>query len=131
MMSLEEMHSYLVAPDIEPRQLLRCALAVRSSEIQAYFALLGEKRARVDGMARKLRKSRATAQRLLQDLVSKGLAIRAESFIGRGGYVYEYRAVPPEKVRETMKRIIDEWYEKMVKYLEEFPRAMLREAAKQ
>jgi len=81
-------------------------------------------------MARKLRKSRATAQRLLQDLVSKGLAIRAESFIGRGGYLYEYRAVPPEKVKEAMKRIIDEWYEKMVKYLEEFPRAVQREAVK-
>jgi len=131
MISSEEMHSYLVAPDIEPRQLVWCALAVRSSEIQAYFALLGEKREHVEGMARKLRKSRATAQRLLQDLVSKGLAIRAESFIGRGEYVYEYRAVPPEKVRETMKRIIDEWDEKMVKYLEEFPRAVLREATKQ
>jgi len=129
-MSLEEMHSYLVAPEIEPKQLLRCALAVRSSEIQAYFALLGGKRVRVEDMARKLGKSRATAQRLLQDLVSKGLAIRAESFIGRGGYLYEYRAVPPEKVKETMKRIIDEWYEKMVSFLEEFPRAVLREAAK-
>ncbi len=63
---------------------------------------------RVEDMARKLRKSRATARRLFKDLVSKGLAIRAESFIGRGGYVYEYRAVPPEKVGETMKSIIDE-----------------------
>ena len=129
-MTLEEMRSYLVAPEIEPRQLLRCALAVRSSEIQAYFALLSEKRVRVEDMARKLRKSRATAQRLLQDLVSKGLAIRAESFIGRGGYLYEYRAVPPEKVKENMKKIIDEWYEKMVRFLEEFPRAVQREAAK-
>ena len=129
-MTLEEMRSYLVAPEIEPRQLLRCALAVRSSEIQAYFALLSEKRVRVEDMARKLGKSRATAQRLLQDLVSKGLAIRAESFIGRGGYLYEYRAVPPEKVKKAMKRIIDEWYEKMVRFLEEFPRAVQREAAK-
>jgi len=77
-MSLEEMRSHL-APEIQPRQLLRCAPAVRSSKIQAYFTLVSEKRVRVEDMARKLRKSRATAQRLLQDLVSKGLAIRAES----------------------------------------------------
>ena len=81
-------------------------------------------------MAEKFRKSRATAKRPPQDLVSEFLAIRAGSFIDRGGCLYEHRAVPREKVGETMKRIIDEWHDKMVEYLEEFPRAVECETAK-
>jgi len=118
--------SDLLAPKIEPKSLMKCALGIRTTEIQAYMALLLEEGATVKEMAEKLGKSRPSTQRLLQDLVSKNLAIREDNPIGRGGYEYTYKAVPPEKVKEFMEHTIDAWYHKVKSSLQDFPAQLHR-----
>jgi predicted transcriptional regulator len=68
-----------------------------------------------------LGKSRSTSQRLLQNLVEKGLATREEELIGLGGYKYVYKPVPPERLKWTIQMNLDQWYNKMQTELESFP----------
>lgn len=127
-MSLKEMRSLVAASHITPAELVKCALGIREAEIQTYYALLKGSGGSVQQIAERMEKSRPTAQRLLQDLVAKGLATRSESLIGRGGYLFEYNPVPPETVRETIKGLLNIWHDKMQRYLENFPEEIAKEA---
>lgn len=63
----------------------------------------------------------STAQRLLKSLVEKGLATREEILIGLGGYKYVYRAVPPDRLKESIEAMLEEWYRMMLSELDELP----------
>jgi predicted transcriptional regulator len=75
----------------------------------------------VTNVAERIVKSRPTAQRLLQNLVDKGLAHREENLIGRGGYQYMYSAVPPEIMKLAVKESLERWYQRMLRELDNLP----------
>jgi len=120
-MSLKDMQSLINMPDITADALLRCALGIRGSEIETYCMLLGETPLNVQEVAQRIGKSRSNVQRLLQNLVEKGLAIRQEELMGLGGYKYYYSAVSPEKMKEAIADRLDEWYQRMLHELENLP----------
>lgn len=120
-MSLRELSSIINAPDLGADELMRCALGVKTAEVEAYCALSGLGKTTVQEVADRLDKSRPTTQRLLQSLVEKGLATREEELIGLGGYKFVYAAVPPERLKAAIKGMLDRWYSKMVRELEELP----------
>jgi predicted transcriptional regulator len=68
-----------------------------------------------------MNKSRSTAQRLLQNLVEKGLATREEQLIGLGGYKYVYRAVSSQRLKEVVANTLEKWYSRMLSELEDLP----------
>lgn len=121
-MSLREIQSILNAPEIGPEELIKCALGIKTTEIQAYCALVNTGALTVQDATDMLDKSRSTAQRLLQNLVEKGLATREEELIGLGGYKYIYRAVPPERLKDSIRETLDKWYERMISELDELPK---------
>jgi predicted transcriptional regulator len=121
MMSLRELQSLINAPSLGADDLMRCTLGVKTSEVEAYCALYGLGKTTVQEVADRLDKSRPTTQRLLQSLVEKGLATRNEELIGVGGYKYEYIAVPPERLKVSIREMLDRWYGKMVVELEGLP----------
>ena len=102
-------------------EIMRCALGVRNTEIEAYCAIVSGGASTVQEVAERLGKSRSTAQRLLQNLVEKGLARRKEHLIGLGGYQYVYNPVPPEGMKEAVKEVLERWYERMLQELENLP----------
>jgi predicted transcriptional regulator len=53
--------------------------------------------------------------------VEKGLATREEELIGLGGYKFIYRAVPPERLKDSIRGTLEKWYERMVSELDELP----------
>lgn len=120
-MSLREIQSILNAPEIGPEELIKCALGMKTTEIQAYCALVNSGPLAVQDATYLLGKSRSTAQRLLQNLVEKGLATREEELIGLGGYKFIYRAVPPERLKDSIRGTLEKWYERMVSELDELP----------
>ncbi len=120
-MSLRELSSIINAPELGADELMRCALGVKTAEVEAYCALSGLGKTTVQEVADRLDKSRPTTQRLLQSLVEKGLATREEELIGLGGYKYVYAAVPPERLKAAIRGMLDRWYVKMVGELEELP----------
>jgi len=120
-MSLREIQSILNAPEIGPEELIKCALGMKTTEIQAYCALVNAGPQTVQGASDVLDKSRSTAQRLMQNLVEKGLATREEELIGLGGYKYIYRAVPPGRLKDSIRETLDRWYERMTSELDDLP----------
>ncbi|MFH0850301.1 MAG: helix-turn-helix domain-containing protein [Candidatus Bathyarchaeota archaeon] len=120
-MSLKEIQSILNAPEIGPEELIKCALGIKTTEIQAYCVLVNLGPVTIQDATERLSKSRSTAQRLLQNLVEKGLATREEELIGLGGYKYVYRAVPPERLKESIRDTLDRWYRRMLDELDDLP----------
>lgn len=121
-MSLKEIQSILNAPELGPEELMKCALGIKTTEIQAYCALVNSGPLTVQDATELLDRSRSTSQRLLQSLVEKELATREEELIGLGGYKYIYRAVPPEKLRNSIRETLDRWHERMTAELDDLPK---------
>ena len=121
MMSLGELQSLINAPTLSANDLMRCALGIKTAEVEVYCALFGLGKTTVKEIAHRLKRSRPTTQKLLQALVEKGLATRNEELIGLGGYRFIYQAVPPEKLKISIKDMIDKWYYKMVEELNDLP----------
>ena len=120
-MSLKEIQSILNAPEIGPEELIKCALGIKTTEMQAYCVLVNLGPVTIQEATERLSKSRSTSQRLLQNLVEKGLATREEELIGLGGYKYVYRAVPPERLKESIRDTLDRWYRRMMGELDDLP----------
>jgi predicted transcriptional regulator len=120
-MSLKDMQSIINMPNITADALLRCALGIRVTEIETYCMLLNETPLNVQEVAQRIGKSRSNVQRLLQNLVEKGLATRQEELMGLGGYKYYYSAVSPEKMKEAITERLEEWYQRMLHELEDLP----------
>lgn len=121
-MSLKEIQSILRTPEVGPEELIKCALGIKTTEIQAYCVLVNLGSVTTQDVTARLSRSRSTAQRLLQSLVEKGLATREEELIGLGGYKYVYRAVPPERLTESIRDTLDRWHRRMLDELDDLPR---------
>ena len=125
-MSLIDIMNILNSKEVTPQDLLKCALGIKRTEIQAYCVLVNKGPITIQEATDFLGKSRSTAQRLLQNLVEKGLATREEELIGLGGYKYVYKSIPPERLRWTISMNLEQWYNKMQMELEEFPEKIMR-----
>ena len=120
-MSLKELQSIINTPDLGADTLLKCAMGVKATELEAYCALVKRGPITIQSALEILEKSRSTTQRLLQGLVEKGLAVREETLIGLGGYKYVYKAVSPKRLKVLIEAMLNDWYTKMLIELEEFP----------
>lgn len=120
-MSLKELQSILNIPNLGVDDLMKCALGAKTNEIYGYCILLNEGPLSIQDAANLLGKSRSTVQRLLQGLVEKRLATREEELIGLGGYKFVYKAVPAEQLKNSIIDMLNMWYNKMIRELEDLP----------
>ena len=120
-MSLKDFQSIINAPELSADEIMKCALGVRTTEIEAYCAIVTGGSSTVQEVADRLGKSRSTAQRILQNLADKGLARREERLIGLGGYQYIYNPTSPERMKEAVRDALDRWYSRMTQELESLP----------
>ena len=120
-MSLKDLQSLITTPDMSANEIMKCALGVRTTEIEAYCTIVTGGASTVQEVADRLGKSRSTAQRILQNLVDKGLARREEKLIGLGGYQYVYRPVSPKTMKKAVRQSLDRWYERMITELDALP----------
>ncbi|MCW4051367.1 MAG: MarR family transcriptional regulator [Candidatus Bathyarchaeota archaeon] len=120
-MSLREIQNIVNAAQIGPEELIKCALGIKTTEIQAYCVLVSRGPVTIQEATEHLGKSRSTAQRLLQNLVEKGLATREEELIGLGGYKFIYRPVPPERLKTAIEDTLEKWYHRMLSELDDLP----------
>jgi predicted transcriptional regulator len=125
-MSLIDIMNILNTEEINPQEIIKCALGIKRTEIQAYCVLVNKGPITIAEATDFLGKSRSTAQRLLQNLVEKGLATREEELIGLGGYKYVYKPITPERLKENISKNLDLWYQKMKSELEDFPEKILQ-----
>lgn len=124
-MSLRDIQNTLNSPTIGPEELIKCAMGIKTTEIHAYCILVNRGPVTIHEAAEMLNKSRSTAQRLLQNLVEKGLATRTEELIGLGGYKYVYRAIPTERLKQSIGITLENWYKRMMEELDDLPQKIL------
>jgi len=115
---LIDIRNLLNRDELTPQDVIVCALGIKRTEIQAYCILANKESITVQEASKILGKSRSTTQRILQNLVEKGLATREEELIGLGGYKYIYKVIPPTRLKETIARNLNLWYERMQAELE-------------
>jgi predicted transcriptional regulator len=124
-MSLRDIQKIVNASDVGPEELIKCALGIKTTEIQAYCLLVNQGPITIQDASEFMGKSRSTAQRLLQNLVEKGLATRDEELIGLGGYKFVYKPVPPERLRASIEETLQRWYERMMRELDDLPKKIM------
>jgi predicted transcriptional regulator len=124
-MSLRDIQKIVDASEIGPEELIKCALGIKTTEIQAYCILVNKGPITIQEASDIMGKSRSTAQRLLQNLVEKGLATRDEELIGLGGYKFIYKPVPPERLRSSIEEMLKKWYERMMYELDDLPQKIM------
>lgn len=129
-MSIKGLETLFALLELQPGDVVRCIMGLESSELKAYYILLKDGPATVKVMTEKLKKSRPAVQKILHNLVIKGLAVRSEHFIGRGGYMYEYKAVPPNVLSNMLKQKLAQWYEAVQKLLDSLPEEIIKEITK-
>ena len=129
-MSLRDIQKIVDASEIGPEELIKCALGIKTTEIQAYCILVNKGPITIQEASDIMGKSRSTAQRLLQNLVEKGLATRDEELIGLGGYKFIYKPVPPERLRSSIEEMLKKWYERMMYELDDLPQKIMEMGCK-
>ncbi|MFQ6050953.1 MAG: helix-turn-helix domain-containing protein [Candidatus Hydrothermarchaeota archaeon] len=116
-MGFEDLRSIISNRDLTLRDAMQCLLDLRPIEIEAYFALR-EGSKDVKSLAESINRNRSSAQRILQNLVSKGLAYRKSLSKDEGGYYYKYYASPEEGIKKKMKENLEDMYKRMSELLE-------------
>ncbi len=98
--------------------MVKCVLGLKSLDIDAYNALLLNGPLTAEKLGEILNRERSTAYRSLQNLLTCGIAYRKMRSIESGGYYYDYVAVEPQETKQMIKKIVDEWYNRMNELVE-------------
>lgn len=105
-------------PDI--KELLKLLYNLSGSETEVMYYLC-DKEARATEIADALEKDRSTVQRYLSKLRSAGLVERRSKVEkGKKGRYYIYTVPDKEKLKQKIKRRLDEWEENKLETLEDF-----------
>ncbi len=96
---------------IELEELIRCSFNLNKREFAILMYLLKKnKKYTVMGLAKELSLERSTIQKAVKKLVEKGLAMRFQQNLDRGGYNFLYKAKNKGEIKERMKETVRQWY---------------------
>ena len=90
-------------------EALNCVFNFNEHEAKIYFTLVNNPLSTSITLASILEKDRSWTQRGLNTLLSLGLVKRHYKILEKGGYVYQYEAIPLEVAKEKIKSALDEW----------------------
>ena len=98
--------------------MVKYVLGLKSLDVEAYKALLLNGPLTAEKLGEILNRERSTAYRSLQNLLTCGIVYREIRSIESGGYYYEYVAVETQETKQMVKKIVDEWYNRMNELIE-------------
>jgi predicted transcriptional regulator len=107
-MHLDKIQAWLKLEETTPEEILAALFELTETEAKAYF-LLTRRQLTVHELCTKMRKDRTTAQRVLQNLVDKGLAHRIVERSKAKSKNYTYRPILLMDLKYRMNEIIDNW----------------------
>ncbi len=102
------------------RDIVKCMYGLSDFEIVIYRKLVDKGPLRADDLVPVMKKDRSTIYRALQRLVGAGLAFRETKNIDRGGYYHVYSSVPPDQLRQKLKKCADDWFDNMKSAIDDF-----------
>lgn len=104
--------------------VLECTFDLNKTDVKVYRKLNEMDTSRVEDLVYKLNKDRSTVYRSLQKLVSCGVCVKETKTIEKGGYYHVYSCNDIKKVKEKMKKCIDDWYQHMKDVITHFEKEM-------
>jgi predicted transcriptional regulator len=115
---MKSIKEYVVTLDC--KNLLECMFGLSDVDLRVYESLqkLGE--AKIEEISREVGRGENTVYKSLQRLIMAGLTFREKKILNGGGYYFIYKPVPRERVAEEVKRLTEEWCERVRRALEEF-----------
>jgi len=103
--------------------LLECFHGLKHLDRACYRALVDSPEPlTVDEVAEVVDRERSTAYRSVQRLVSAGLIQKEQVNYEDGGYYHVYRPTDPSEIVDDMQRLLNDWYAKMGRLIDEFER---------
>jgi predicted transcriptional regulator len=103
--------------------LLECFHGLKQLDKECYRALVdATEPLTVDGVADVVDRERSTAYRSVQRLVSAGFVEKEQVNYENGGYYHVYRPTDPSEIADDMQRLLNDWYAKMGRLIDEFER---------
>jgi len=127
----EEIDKLLDKKDIfSSERLFKCILGLNSTESKVLGYLLKNKDVRTSEVAQALEMDRSSIQRAVQDLSELKLIkrssmsmkdyVHAKGLIDakKQGYLYVYNAKNIDSIKLQLKKLLDKWYNSMLKYIE-------------
>ncbi len=116
----------MLRADCKCEDMAKCVLGLKELDISTYKKLLENGPMTAEKLGDLLERERSTAYRSLQNLISSGLVYRETRSIDIGGYYYEYVAIEPARVKEMIRKTVDEWYRKMGDLIENFDKELVK-----
>jgi len=116
----------MLRADCKCEDMAKCVLGLKELDISTYKKLLENGPMTAEQLGDLLERERSTAYRSLQNLISAGLVYRETKSIDIGGYYYEYVAIEPSRVKEMIRKTVDEWYHKMNSLIENFDKELIK-----
>ncbi|MCK4779027.1 MAG: MarR family transcriptional regulator, partial [Candidatus Lokiarchaeota archaeon] len=111
-------------------RLFKCILGLNKTESKVLGYMLKNKDVRTSEIANALKMDRSSIQRAVQDLAELKLIDRKsmsmKDYINakglkdakKQGYLYVYNAKNMESIKIQFKKLLDKWYNSMLKYIE-------------
>ena len=101
--------------DIEFADLLRCSFELNKTEYNVMmFLLRTEKWFTATNLARTMDLDRTTVQKAIKKLSEKNIVTRHQENLKKGGYLFHYSIKNKLELKERMKKIVEEWYNKVI-----------------
>ncbi len=116
--------------DKEVSSLFKCIIGLNKTESRVFSYILRNKDISTSEIANELKMDRSSIQRAIQALtelelitrkslsMKKYSGVKNKTNIKRQGYLYVYNAKEIESIKTHFKVLLDEWYNSMVKYIE-------------
>jgi len=100
--------------------VLECFYGLNEADIQVFNVLRRLNSARIDVLSRELGKGENSIYKSLQKMMVAGLVTREKKILDDGGYYYLYSVENTEKIASEMNSLLDRWYYRVKKVIQEF-----------
>ena len=110
--------------DVNCDNVMECIFNLNKADVEVYRKLKEIGSSRTEDIAKELHKDRSTVYRSLQKLVSCEICIKETKTIEKGGYYHLYCCANLDRIKDKMKRYVDEWYSHIEHILAQFEQEM-------
>lgn len=108
----------MISASFRYEDVVKCVFGLNSLDLETYKTLLVNGPLTTEGLGEIVTRDKSTVYRSLQSLIACGIAYRRKRSMEGGGYYYEYISVESGKVKQVLKKNIDDWYYQMNELIE-------------
>ena len=102
------------------KDLIQCALGLNKTAYNVLMFLLKQKNPRqIKEMSKEINLKRCSIQKAIQNLYKKGLIIKSQKNLEKGGYIYLYKLINKKGIKEKIKQTLHTWNRNSIKKIDQ------------